>query len=287
MLQVARLAPRQLGDAAAVLQSFLEGELHPDGGATDRGGACDLYYTPFLLDGLIALQAELPAERVAPWLASFGDGAELDLVHLACLARSWVALGHEVPPGVRATVEGVLEHNRAADGGYARRPGARQGTLYDAFLVMGAAEDLGCAVPEPERLAGAIASCRAEQGGFADGPGLPYGATPTTAAAMVLLRRLGAPVPAGVTDWLLERVHGGGGFLAAPGVPFPDLLSTATALHALAGVQVPLGGLREPCLDFVDTLWTGRAFVGTWEDDTADCEYAFYALLALGHLSLC
>ena len=45
--------------------------------------------------------------------------------------------------------------------------------------------------------------------------------------------------------------------------------------------------LREPCLDFVDSLWTNRGgFFGTWADDTVDCEYTYYALLALGHLSL-
>ena len=45
--------------------------------------------------------------------------------------------------------------------------------------------------------------------------------------------------------------------------------------------------VREPCLDFIDTLWTSRgAFFGNWEDDVADVEYTYYALLALGHLSL-
>ena len=66
----------------------------------------------------------------------------------------------------------------------------------------------------------------------------------------------------------------------------PDLLSTATALHALAGEHVPFGHLKEPTLDFIDTLWTGKAFCGTWADDEPDSEYTWYALLAMGHLSL-
>ena len=50
---------------------------------------------------------------------------------------------------------------------------------------------------------------------------------------------------------------------------------------------MPIAGLREPCLDFVDSLWTNRGgFFGTWADDAVDCEYTYYALLALGHLSL-
>jgi hypothetical protein len=66
----------------------------------------------------------------------------------------------------------------------------------------------------------------------------------------------------------------------------PDLLSTATALHALAGLELSFETIRDRCLDFVDSLWTGRAFCGTWADEEPDAEYTYYALLALGHLSL-
>ena len=100
------------------------------------------------------------------------------------------------------------------------------------------------------------------------------------------LRHLDLPRPEGVGDWLLSQVSPAGGFLAMPQAPLPDLLSTATALHALASLEVPIDALRERSLDFLDSLWTGKAFVGTWEDDEADCEYVFYALLALGHLSV-
>src|SRR3712207_7923886 len=41
-------------------------------------------------------------------------------------------------------------------------------------------------------------------------------------------------IDASLGDWLLARVHAQGGFTAAPQVPAPDLLSTATGLHALA-----------------------------------------------------
>ena len=70
-----------------------------------------------------------------------------------------------------------------------------------------------------------------------------------------------------------------------PGAPMPDLLSTATALHALAGMHVDLEPIQEPCLDFLDSLWSGRGFCGSWADDAVDCEYTYYGLLALGHLS--
>ena len=79
--------------------------------------------------------------------------------------------------------------------------------------------------------------------------------------------------------------------MALPDAPIPDLLSTATALHALSTLGLSIqdtdagGARRELALDFVDSLWSGRSFYGHWEDDVLDCEYAFYALLALGHLA--
>ena len=73
-----------------------------------------------------------------------------------------------------------------------------------------------------------------------------------------------------------------------PNAPMPDLLSTATALHALACLERDLpASIRERCLDFIDTLWNAEGgFHGHWADDHLDAEYTFYGLLALGHLSV-
>jgi hypothetical protein len=66
----------------------------------------------------------------------------------------------------------------------------------------------------------------------------------------------------------------------------PDLLSTATGLHALAGMGVSLAPVRAPCLRFVRSLLTEEgSFRGTHADEVGDCEYTFYGLLALGHLN--
>ena len=287
MLQVARLAPRQLAEAAPRVVEFLQGEIGSSGGARDRAGQGDLYYTAFALDGLIALQSELPRARVTSYLSDFGAGEELDLVHQACLVRCWAALGGTWPsPTFASEVATRLEALRSADGGYHVVPGAENGALYADFLALGMLTDLGLAVPEPQRLATSIARLRAEDGGYANALDLPAGTTPSTAAAASLLRELGHDCAPEVGRWLYARAHPSGGFLATPGAPIPDLLSTATALHALNRLEVSIEPLRERCLDFVDSLWTGRAFVGTWDDDQADSEYVFYALLALGHLSV-
>ncbi len=279
MLQVARLAPTLLREAGEHVVDFLRGQFNGDGGVKDRAGKSDLYYTVFGLEGLIALRQEPPAEKVRPYLEAFGDGENLDLVHLTCLARCWAALGRGVLGAETARrLAARIESFRAPDGGY--------GSVYHGFLAFGSLQDLGVELPDPGGLGRSIASLAREDGSFGNQAGLPVGTTPTTAGAVTLLRNLGATVPAAAGEWLLARARPEGGFAASKDAPIPDLLSTATALHALAGMKVSFTHLKELCLDFVDTLWTGRAFCGNWSDDIQDCEYTYYALLSLGHLSL-
>jgi len=287
MLMVARLAPRQLDEAAPRVVDFLHSQVHEDGGARDRSGKSDLYYTAFLLEDFFAMGAEPPRERVVEYLRAYGDGQELDSVHRACLVRCWAVLGKDWPSEHfgREILSGV-EALRSADGGYAANAGSKDGTLYNAFLTLGVYQDLGVALPEPELLVASITRLRARDGGYANALDLPMGTTPSTAAAASLLRNLDHPTPEAIGDWLTAQLHASGGFKAMPEAPIPDLLSTATALHALSGMGVSIDPLREACLDFIDTLWTGKAFVGHWDDDVSDCEYMFYALLALGHLSV-
>ena len=288
MLQVARLAPNLLREATERVDDFLRNQINPDGGFRDRSGHSDLYYTVFGLEGLIALRRQPPFSRIRSFLESFGDGVGLDLVHLACLARCWAAL----PPGSLPSRTGRqlaerLHAFRTLDGGYAPTPESPSGTVYHGFLVLGAHQDLGVPLPDPTGLGRSVQSLQLDSGGFAGRPGLSAPSTPNTAAALTLLRQLGTPALPGGSDWLLGQACPEGGFRAGEGTPIPDLLSTATALHALSGTKVSFEHLKEPTLDFLDTLWTSRgAFYGNWTDDTADCEYTWYALLALGHLSL-
>ena len=288
MLQVARLAPKSLGEATGLVTAFLRSQSNPDGGFKDRAGNSDLYYTVFGLEGLLALRADLPVAAVADYLRSFGHGESLDFVHLSCLARCWAALPADLRRDIPAdAILARVETFRTPDGAYDATPGGKHGSLYGCFLALGAYEDLGRPIPDPAAMIRCAESLRTPDGGYANDLGMPLGLTPSTAAAATLLRHLGHPVPADVTPWLLARHHPEGGFFATPDAPLPDLLSTATALHALAGVHADLEPVKEPCLDFLDTLWTNKgAFYGTWEDDTADCEYTYYALLSLGHLSL-
>lgn len=287
MLQVARLSPRALGDAADLVAEFLQSLQNDDGGFAGRSGSSDLYYTSFAVSGLVALQRPLPVESLGRYVASFAAGEELDLVHRCCLARISALLPPDQQLQDRARLLQQVESLRTPDGGYSAVPGAPRGTLYGCFLALGAYQDLNQPMPAAERMLDCIRSLKTADGGYANSSDLPLGLTPTSAAAATLLRQLGAAPDAGLGRWFLERLHREGGFAATPEAPMPDLLSTATALHALAAMEIEFTPFREACLDFVDTLWTARGgFYGTWEDDHLDCEYTYYGLLALGHLSV-
>ena len=287
MLQVARLSPRVLGDAVPLVAAYLRSLINEDGGVANRDGVSDIYYTTFGVSGLIALREPVEWARLSRYLLRFGDGQDLDLVHHSCLARLWslVPVGERPPVCIESMLDSV-EALRTEDGGYNAIPDADRGTLYGCFLALGAYQDLGVPLPEPWRMLECIDRLKTADGGYANSTDLPVGLTPTSSAAATLMRQLGVTPDPELSQWLLQRFHPHGGFRATPDAPLPDLLSTATALHALTSLHVDYEPLRETCLDFVDTLWTARGgFYGTWEDEQLDCEYTYYGLLALGHLS--
>lgn len=288
MLQIARLSPRLLSDGADLVRSFVLGQLNPDGGFRDRAGTSDLYYTVFGLNCLLALQAEIPLAKIGNWLKSFGDGSDLDFVHCCALARCLAAVHpNGVAPDLVDSILKRIETFRTPDGGYHVNPQASVGNAYGVFLALGTYQDLHRDLPHLHRLLPVFEVMRTRDGGYANDPGTTVGLTPAVAAAETVLRSLGQPFPATAEKWLLERAYEGGGFFAAPFAPMPDLLSTATALHALAGNKTDFHYLKDATLDYVDSLWVNSgAFFGNWGDDILDCEYTFYGLLALGHLSI-
>ena len=287
MLQVARLSPNLLSDSTASIVDFVRAQQNQDGGFSDLNGKSDVYYTMFALLCLQALQQDLPVDSVTPYLDTFTELDTLDFVHLSCLARCHGCLdSHHEDRNQRMMRE--IEQYRSRDGGYhPDQKHAEQGTIYGCFLAVGSYQDLGGELPDPAGMAECLASLRTEDGAYANEASLRIGTTPATAAAVTLLRHLDHPVDREVGKWILQQCHQDGGFFAMPFAPIPDLLTTATALHALETLELSFEHLKEPCLDFIDSLWSTKgAFYGNWEEETLDCEYTFYGLLALGHLSL-
>jgi len=313
MLRAANRGRLVLGDSAALVTGFIGRQLNEDGGFKGRGGQSDLYYTVFGIESLLALDAEVDRARIATYLRQFGDGDSLDLVHLACLARCWADISESRNAGIeRPLRDGILrrlEGYRCPDGGYNNSSGAKRGTAYGCFLALGAYQDLNgdmnnvTALARRGGLADCVESLRTPDGAYSNDPTIRIGATPATAAALTILHYLNEPtrrpdsrrktrgqVSDVSIEWLLSQRHPKGGFVAVPvegSYGMPDLLSTGTALHALALAGVSLNSVSEKCLDFLDSLWsTEGAFRGNWADPTLDCEYTYYGLLSLGHLSI-
>ena len=156
LLQVARLAPKLLGDSTDLVREFFRSQLS-DGAGRDRSGDPDLYYTIFALAGMQALEMEIPVAEVAAYLDSHGSGEGLDFVHLSALARSWAAIGKErMPKGVDQGILKQIESYRKPDGGYEGDHKLKHGTAYGAFVALGAYEDLGQLPPDKLKLIQAL-----------------------------------------------------------------------------------------------------------------------------------
>ena len=216
MLQVARLSPTLLGDAADLTAGFLSSRLNPDGGFQDRDGASDLYYTVFGLEALTALRRDLPVVEVRRYLERHDDPAALDFVHTACLARCWADIGAANEAPAEPLLE-RLEAYRTPDGGYSPTEGAGHGTAYGCFLALGAYEDLRATLADPQPLLECLTALRAADGGYSNQPGMPAGLTPPTAAAVTLQRRLSRPADREAAAWLQARHLPDGGFLRGSG----------------------------------------------------------------------
>lgn len=76
-----------------------------------------------------------------------------------------------------------------------------------------------------------------------------------------------------------------GGFKAFAHLNNADMLSTAVAFFALNQASCDLRLLKPACLDFIGQNFADGAFLSGDGDTTADVEYTFYGLLALGVLA--
>ena len=287
MLAAVRRSLSRLGDASALVGDYVRvAGSRPRAASATASANRDLYYTVFGLELLEALDAPLPP-ATAPYLLGFGLGDDLDLVHLSCLIRARTGAGRPVSdvetdaPGCAPRELPERRRRLRSDAGFGHGIGLR--------LLPG--------------------------GGGLRGPG-PRAAVDRR-PSLAAWRRCG-PATAGYGN--LPRpgrrpdADDGGGrdaaAVAGRGVPAgldgvaPRDASSRTAASSRFRARrfricsrrpprstrcpcmgVPLDALREPCLDFVRSLWTGEgAFAGSWADPTPDCEYTYYGLLALGHL---
>src|SRR2546423_1616413 len=123
---------------------------------------------------------------------------------------------------------------RREDGGFCDRDG-RSDLYYTVFGIEGSLA-LQQSLPV-DQLHHYVSALPDPQGAFHHSRELPVAHVPATAGAVTLLRHLGGQaIDPAVGEWFLSCLHPQGGFRPAPSAPVPDLLSTATALHALTSM---------------------------------------------------
>ena len=122
MLEAARAARNTLNEAAGSVVEFILSRFNEDGGAKDRSGKSDLYYTVFAIESLLAMRIDPPLDAVVSYLRGFGDGDRLDFVHRSCLARCWASLPNGcLDPDIGFRILERIESHRSADGVANRR----------------------------------------------------------------------------------------------------------------------------------------------------------------------
>jgi geranylgeranyl transferase type-2 subunit beta len=168
-------------------------------------------------------------------------------------------------------------------------PRSRSST-YQTFLVIACRQLVGIPIEDGDRVAALVRSRQRGDGGFVEMDRLPHSGTNPTAAAVGLLRILGAldgPTRKSAAEFLVSMQGVEGGFRANTRVPLADLLSTFTGLAALDDLDslaaVDLAAVRRyvAALEMPD----GGFRAGAW-DDRADVEYNSYGLGAMALLNV-
>lgn len=269
---------------------FVKARAHPFGGFVGRADENDLYYTFFGMECMRALASGLALEQTEQFLKSFHPKLdELDLVHLASLIRCWVRF-----PTMDTDVEKCnsyrwmnrLDRFRCGEGGFQLGNSVAVESIYAGFLALLIHEELQQPLEKPEALLRTMVQFETQDGAYAEGFNLKTGTTTVTSAAAILRKTLASDSCRDLGEWILRQQDESGGFLAMPGAPFADLLSTATSLIALKILGVSLDEIRGKCLDFVGRLWhENGGFRGHLEDSVSDVEYTYYGFVSMGILA--
>ncbi|MCK5804514.1 MAG: hypothetical protein KAI66_16870 [Lentisphaeria bacterium] len=285
LLGTASRAMKLLDESSAdAMRAYVEGKFLSCGAAVDRAGQADIYYTFFGLGCLRAFDVQAPPEA-STFLRDRIDRGGGDFVHTAALALC----AGMVPLGLprRRALAAAIETFRTVDGGYGTKEGAACATPYATYLALLAHGALGLSPANAAQARQAILPCEQADGSYVNRRGETAANVTTTAAAAGVHGICGRRPSRHLLAWVQSQYSQGGGFRSSPNAPLPDLLSTAVALHTLRQSRVRLlPEVKRDCLVFVQDLWQeDGGFAGSIADDLTDCEYTFYALVALGALA--
>ncbi len=245
------------------IRTFILSKQTKQGGFSDRGGKCDLYYTLFGYYIAESLSVKEVMEPLKEYVATTVSTNSLTGVYRYCGAILYAKL-----IGLDATTEKlrkqIVTDLTQAD---SKQP------EYSGFLGV-----LALYYLEDFQNIQRIVSQYKRSFSTSDNP------CPVVAATAVMLGMTGKHKTEAV-DMLKTFYRGRGGFAALHMAPSEDLLSTGVALYALHFLDADLRLMKPDCLTFVDDLYDNGGFRATQYDSVTDVEYTFYGLLALGSMS--
>ncbi|HEY3390450.1 MAG TPA: prenyltransferase/squalene oxidase repeat-containing protein [Prolixibacteraceae bacterium] len=245
------------------IRSFIISQQTTQGGFSDRGGKCDLYYTLFGYYIAESLSVKEVVEPLKKYVETAVTSNNLSGVYRYCGAILYAKL-----IGLDATTERL-----------------RKQIVTD--LVQADSKQ-----PEYSGFLGVLALYYLEDylnikrvvNQYNRSFSLSSLPCPVVAATAVMVGMSGSR-KSEATDMLKTFYRGNGGFAALLRAPAEDLLSTGVALYALHFLDADLRLMKPDCLTFVDDLYDNGGFRATQYDSITDVEYTFYGLLALGSMS--
>ncbi len=262
-----------------VLQ-FIASQQNEDGGFCDRGGKSDLYYSLF---GGMMLKAESPLN---PPEGDFDETRAISSVSLKRLEEFIGKQKGEFIPGFIERCCLVLLQKEFKTPWFSRMKALLSlgrsfwkerdsiNLSYRSFVLF---LTLDAVFPFPRILKLASKRMMTRTTVDANSPC-------SEIAAKVFLQKMMNQEGSKEQELLKSFACESGGFKAFQHLHQADMLSTAVALFALDYAGCDLRLLKPGCLCFIQTNFADGAFLSGDGDPTADVEYTFYGLLALGVL---
>ncbi|NOQ24558.1 MAG: hypothetical protein GQ564_04275 [Bacteroidales bacterium] len=291
------------------IKKYLLTQLHSDGGFVDRAGNQDPYYSVFGYTLAFVFDLDISIEKQLSFLKKWTVNNEIDFVHAASLLRFYLlvlAIQFKSKDGLLAKklsrseffknqvrnklVKKVIRENedllriielyRSKDNGFNHdSKNADKASVYATFLAWTLYQDLGITNNEVSMLE-SIIDLRKPEGYFVNESGSRAGVTTTTAAGLLMTLD---QKDQNTILWLKNMWIKHGGFTATDGIAIADLLSTSTTLLALKLAGESMSPYSDKCTEFINLHWDNSGgFFGSVADTRPDCEYTYYALLALG-----
>lgn len=299
-------------EAVTLIKQFIISQMDDDGGFIDRNGNPDLYYSVFGYSLAYIFEIPIDIEKHRQYLINSAENNKLDFVHTISLLRCHLiltAIKYKLDNNLFSRkiekitflkdqyikkvitnfknefshLFSIVEKYKTVEGGYNHfAQNEKYATTYANFLALGLFTDISLKEIQINQLYISIKHLEKENGAFVNEVSSSNGVTSSTSAGIIIKYLAEENVEKNLT-WLKNKQNEFGGFSAAENISLLDLLSTATALSALTICNSSPLFPGSICEDFVIShLDDCGGFFGSLADMQCDCEYTYYALLALG-----